>query len=251
MPPFYHMEQDTSNRRKTRYGQTFSFVSCFLNYWVMSQANRWREYGWRIVGTRLASKVASTEDLPEGRVMTVTARTISYSVFHISMANGRRWTIAVRTRAVPLGEGSIERGVEGKCWIRCPWHGWDFDPLTGAPPGGHEDTGSEGLSGGYPGRRMSSSGCRPSAEARTRTTTDVIAETLVNWGVRHVFGMVGHSNLGLADAIRRREAGWRDALSSASATKGPRPFAASAYGKLTGRPGCVSVDRRSRGPRTC
>ena len=32
-----------------------------------------------------------------------------------------------------------------------------------------------------------------------------MAETMVNWGVRHVFGMVGHSNLGLADAIRRQE----------------------------------------------
>ena len=28
---------------------------------------------------------------------------------------------------------------------------------------------------------------------------------MVAWGVRHVFGMVGHSNLGLADALRRRE----------------------------------------------
>ena len=35
-----------------------------------------------------------------------------------------------------------------------------------------------------------------------------MAETLVDWGVEHVFGMVGHSNLGLADAIRRQvEAG--------------------------------------------
>ena len=26
----------------------------------------------------------------------------------------------------PLGEGSIENG-----WLRCPWHGYDYDPLTG------------------------------------------------------------------------------------------------------------------------
>jgi pyruvate oxidase len=31
-----------------------------------------------------------------------------------------------------------------------------------------------------------------------------MAHTMVNWGVKSVFGMVGHSNLGLADAIRRR-----------------------------------------------
>ena len=28
---------------------------------------------------------------------------------------------------------------------------------------------------------------------------------MVNWGITHVFGMVGHSNLGLADALRRQE----------------------------------------------
>jgi nitrite reductase/ring-hydroxylating ferredoxin subunit len=28
----------------------------------------------------------------------------------------------------PLGEGSIEKGL-----LRCPWHGYDDDPLTGAP----------------------------------------------------------------------------------------------------------------------
>ena len=31
----------------------------------------------------------------------------------------------------PLGEGSIENG-----WLRCPWHGYDYDPLTGRPPEG-------------------------------------------------------------------------------------------------------------------
>ena len=43
----------------------------------------------------------------------------------------------------PLGEGSIETGNDGQCWLRCPWHGWDFDPTTGLPPGGHEDTGQQ------------------------------------------------------------------------------------------------------------
>ena len=34
----------------------------------------------------------------------------------------------------PLGEGSIEKG-----WLRCPWHGYDYDPLTGTPPPGFTD----------------------------------------------------------------------------------------------------------------
>jgi len=28
---------------------------------------------------------------------------------------------------------------------------------------------------------------------------------MVNWGIKYVFGMVGHSNLGIADAIRIQE----------------------------------------------
>jgi nitrite reductase/ring-hydroxylating ferredoxin subunit len=32
------------------------------------------------------------------------------------------------------GEGSIERG-----WLRCPWHGDDYAPVTGRPPEGFAD----------------------------------------------------------------------------------------------------------------
>ena len=36
------------------------------------------------------------------------------------------------------------------------------------------------------------------------TSSDICAETMANWGVKWVLGMVGHSNLGMADAIRRQ-----------------------------------------------
>ena len=95
----------------------------------------------------------------------------------------------------PLREGSIE-----KRWLRCLWH--DHDPLTGQPPAGFSDAPS----------------CVP-VEVRTdgvyvgiedeppheRTVSDLVAETLVSWGVTHVFDMVVHSNLGSADAMRRQE----------------------------------------------
>ncbi len=74
-----------------------------------------------------------------------------------------------------------------------------------------------------------------------RTVSDVIAQTLVNWGVRHVFGMVGHSNLGLADALRRQE---REGNLTYIGIRheGAAAFAASAYGKLTGRPAaCLTI----------
>ena len=146
-------------------------------------------------------KVAGLEDLPDGRVMSAKAgdRAIALSHFdgqYAAMDN------KCPHQGGPLGEGSIEKGVDGKCWIRCPWHGWDFDPLTGKPPGGHEDTGQETYD-----VEVREDGVYIGLEAEPpheRTVTDVMAETMVNWGVTSVFGMVGHSNLGLADAVRRQ-----------------------------------------------
>ncbi len=183
-------------------------------------------------------RVGHVDDLPEGRVKTVTARTVSLCLSHFDGQWAAMDNHCPHQRG-PLGEGSIERGVEGKCWIRCPWHGWDFDPLTGAPPGGHDDTGQKV----YPldirdGEIFVGLEAEP---PHTRTTTDVMAETMVNWGVRHVFGMVGHSNLGLADAIRRRVSDGE--LSYVGIRhEGAAAFAASAYGKLTGHPAaCLTI----------
>ncbi|MDG0976529.1 MAG: hypothetical protein P8P69_02800 [Ilumatobacter sp.] len=45
----------------------------------------------------------------------------------------------------------------------------------------------------------------PDDEPRARTVSDVVVETMVNWGVTAVFGMVGHSNFGFADGMRVAE----------------------------------------------
>ncbi len=182
--------------------------------------------------------VGHVGDLPEGRVKTVTARTVSICLSHFD----GQWAAMDNHcphQGGPLGEGSIEKGNDGECWIRCPWHGWDFDPLTGAPPGGHEDSGQTL----YPVEIRDQEifvGLEPEPE-RARTVTDVMAETMVNWGVKRVFGMVGHSNLGLADAIRLRtldgEIGYIGVRHEGAAA-----FAASAYGKLTGKPAaCLTI----------
>ena len=182
--------------------------------------------------------VGHETDLPEGRVKTVTARNVSMCLSHFD----GQWA-AMDNRCPhqggPLGEGSIERGVDGKCWIRCPWHGWDFDPLTGAPPGGHEDTGQRL----FPVEVRDGEifvGLEPEPP-HERTATDVMAETMVNWGVKRVFGMVGHSNLGLADAIRLRAADGEMRYVGIR-HEGVAAFAASAYGKLTGHPAaCLTI----------
>ncbi|MDJ0779223.1 MAG: thiamine pyrophosphate-binding protein [Gammaproteobacteria bacterium] len=183
-------------------------------------------------------KVAATDELPEGRVKTVTAGTHSMALTHI---DGEYTAMDNRCphQGGPLGEGSIERGEGGECWLRCPWHGWDFDPRTGRPPGGHEDTGQQlfplevRADGIYVGLE---------AEAPHATTvTDVMAETMTNWDVTSVFGMVGHSNLGLADALRLQEKQGRLRYYGVR-HEGAAAFACSGYAKLTGKPAaCLAI----------
>ncbi|VGO21072.1 thiamine pyrophosphate-dependent enzyme [Pontiella sulfatireligans] len=74
-----------------------------------------------------------------------------------------------------------------------------------------------------------------------QNVSDVMVQTMINWGVTHVFGMVGHSNLGLADAIRKQcEAGKLHYIGIRH--EGAASFAASAFGKLTGKPAaCLSI----------
>jgi len=183
-------------------------------------------------------KVAETDELPEGRAKTVTARTVTLALVHY---DGQYAAMDNKCphQGGPLGEGSIEHGVDGQCWLRCPWHGWDFDPLTGKPPGGHEDTGQEV----FPVEVRDDGiyvGLAPEPE-RERTVTDVMAETMVNWGIKLVFGMVGHSNLGLADALRRQEAEGNLTYIGIR-HEGAAAFACSGYAKLTGKPAaCLAI----------
>ncbi len=177
-------------------------------------------------------RVLGHGELPEGRVKTVVAGRQSLAVTHFE---GRYTALENRCphQGGPLGEGAIENG-----WLRCPWHGWDFHPCTGKPPGGFDD--------GVPRFALEErdDGIYVGVEERgehTRTVTDVMAETLVAWGVDTVFGMVGHSNLGLADALRRQEEAGKLRFYGIR-HEGAAAFAASAYGKLTGRPAaCFAI----------
>jgi pyruvate oxidase len=177
-------------------------------------------------------KVAELDDLGDGRVRTVLAGRRSIALTRVGERYG-----ALDNRCPhqggPLGEGSIEKGL-----LRCPWHGYDYDPLTGEPPAGFSDAPGcfsvevrdDGVYVGLP----------PEGE-HERTVSDVMVETMVAWGITHVFGMVGHSNLGFADAMRRAEE--RGDLTFVGIRhEGAAAFAASAYGKLTGRPAaCFAI----------
>ena len=183
-------------------------------------------------------RVADLDALQEGRVKTVVAGTVSMALTHI---DGQYTAMDNRCphQGGPLGEGSIERGEDDQCWLRCPWHGWDFDPKTGRPPGGHEDSGQTL----YP-LEVRDDGIYVGLEAEPAhetTITDVMAQTMTNWGVTSVFGMVGHSNLGLADALRLQEKEGRLKYYGIR-HEGAAAFACSGYAKLTGKPAaCLTI----------
>jgi len=177
-------------------------------------------------------RVLDLDELPEGRVKTVTAGHRQLAMTHFE---GRYAALSNTCphQGGPLGEGSIENG-----WLRCPWHGWDFHPCTGKPPGGYDDgvptfEVEQREDGIYVGI--------PEEASHVRTVSDVMVETMVHWGVTHVFGMVGHSNLGLADAFRRQaQAGKLTYIGIRH--EGAASFAASAYAKLTGKPAaCFAI----------
>jgi thiamine pyrophosphate-dependent acetolactate synthase large subunit-like protein/nitrite reductase/ring-hydroxylating ferredoxin subunit len=183
-------------------------------------------------GTGSWHRVDPTDVPDEGRVgsLVVDGRPVA-----LTRCGGRLGALENRCphQGGPVGEGSIENG-----WLRCPWHGYDYDPLTGRPPEGFTDA----VTAYDVEERDDGIFVRLPARAETvRTVGDVVVETLLAHGVDTVFGMVGHSNLGLAEAMRKAEE--RGALRYVGIRhEGAAAFAASAYGKLTGRPAaCFAI----------
>ena len=172
-------------------------------------------------------KVLSNKKLlPEGRVKSVTAKHHDICLTHVKGVFSALDNKCPH-QGGPLGEGSIENGH-----LRCPWHGWDFDPCTGKAPGGFEDgvktyQVKEEDGAIYVGLEEE--------KPREETVSDVMMETMVNWGINTVFGMVGHSNLGVADAMKRLEEKGKLKYFGIR-HEGAASFAASGYAKLTGKP---------------
>jgi pyruvate oxidase len=112
--------------------------------------------------------------------------------------------------------------------------------LTGRSPGEHDD----GVRT-YPVEQRDDGiyvAVTESSERRP-TVSDRMVQTMVNWGITHVFGMVGHSNLGLADALRLQEE-QGNLKYIGIRHEGAASFAASGYAKLCGKPAaCMRIGR--------
>jgi pyruvate oxidase len=171
------------------------------------------------------------DGLAEGQVMTVVAGGRALCLTRTAEGYG-----ALDNRCPhqggPLGDGLIEDG-----WLICPWHAYQYGACDGKPPPGFSDAAiayaveerADGLWVQVP------------VEVEAASLMDQLVGTLCDWGLEAVFGMVGHSNLGLADAIRRAaEAGRLTYVGIRH--EGAAAFAASGYAKLTGRPAaCFSI----------
>jgi pyruvate oxidase len=183
------------------------------------------EFAWhRLIGR---------EELPEGRVTAVTIGHENLCVTHTAAGGFGCLGNSCPHQGGPLAEGSIEGG-----WLRCPWHGYDYSPKNGVPPGSFADAPAAFRT---EVREDAVYVALPVETPRARSVSDVMVETMINWGVTHVFGMVGHSNLGFADAMRVAEERG-DLTYIGIRHEGAAAFAATAYGKLTGGlAGCFGI----------
>ncbi len=177
-------------------------------------------------------KVAVDGDLAEGHVKAVNAGHQPICLTHYE-GSYHALDNHCPHQGGPLGEGLIdERG-----FVICPWHGYEYSAVDGAPPPGLDDDVAT-----YPVEEREDGiyvGIEP--QVPDDTVANQMMEVAVDWGLTHIFGMVGHSNLGVADAIRvQEEAGKLRFIGVRH--EGAAAFAASGFAKLTGKPAaCLGI----------
>jgi len=133
----------------------------------------------------------------------------------------------------PLGDGFLQDGC-----VVCPWHGYEYDPQTGATPAEFDDPPVTSYPVEVRDGGVWVAVVEPTHE---QTLMDQMVKTMTDWGVDTVFGMVGHSNLGLADSFYRASKQGRLRYFGIR-HEGAAAFAASGYAKLTGTPAaCFSI----------
>jgi thiamine pyrophosphate-dependent acetolactate synthase large subunit-like protein/nitrite reductase/ring-hydroxylating ferredoxin subunit len=183
-------------------------------------------------------RVGEIDMLAEGRITTVFAGQTAVCLTRTDQGYG-----AISNRCAhqggPLGDGFLQENESDGCqYVVCPWHAWEYDPQTGQPPAGYDDPPvdsfeieerEDGLYVGVPEQK------------RPASLMDQMVQAMTDWGVDSVFGMVGHSNLGLAEAMRAAEEQGRLRYFGIR-HEGAAAFAASGYAKLTGKPAaCFSI----------
>ena len=136
--------------------------------------------------------IGKAEAFESGRVHSATVGTVTVAL----VRTGDGWRALNGTcphQGGPLTEGTVCDGA-----IRCPWHGYDFSLENGKGIGNDDAVDVVEVRE----RESTVELLVPQPTRSSWTVSHVVAETMVEWGVDTVFGMVGHSNLGLAEALR-------------------------------------------------
>lgn len=176
-------------------------------------------------------KVAELNELKEGSTKPLY---INSQPILLSLLNGKYGAVegVCSHQGGPLIDSKIENGN-----IHCPWHGHAFNPLTGKAIGKDDDLHTFEVKKREDGIYLEVK----SQQTASWTISHVMVETMVNWGIRHVFGMVGHSNLGLAEAIRVQEQKKKITYIGIR-HEGAAAFACSGYAKVSGKPAaCFTI----------
>lgn len=176
-------------------------------------------------------KVIAGDELDDNSVTTVTA---GVTPICLAKFEGKYHALSNRCphQGGPLGEGLIEGG-----FVRCPWHGYEYSPLDGSPPGAYDDAVET-----FPvDIREDGIYVAVEPEQVADTIAKQMMEVASEWGIKACFGMVGHSNLAVADALRTEEEKGNMRFIGVR-HEGAASFAASGYAKLTGNPAmCIGI----------
>jgi multimeric flavodoxin WrbA/nitrite reductase/ring-hydroxylating ferredoxin subunit len=81
--------------------------------------------------------VMSIAELPDPSQAVVKVGNVEVAIFH---RNGVVSAIgnACLHKGGPLGKGRVDNKYDG-CYVTCPWHGWEYNVVTGSAPPGYAD----------------------------------------------------------------------------------------------------------------
>lgn len=82
-------------------------------------------------------KVADLDGLPEGSQKVVKLGKIKVALFHFENKISAIGNACLH-KAGPLGTGKVARKFDGH-YVSCPWHGWEYNIVTGSAPPGYHD----------------------------------------------------------------------------------------------------------------
>jgi methylamine---glutamate N-methyltransferase subunit C len=83
-------------------------------------------------------RVAGVKELPDNSVKAMVVNGVKIALVHFRGEYSAMLNQCPH-QGGPLADGEIHCDKSDRCWLVCPWHNWEFDPLTGKAPPGYSD----------------------------------------------------------------------------------------------------------------